>query len=102
MSGYMVGVEYIDDGRAVGACCECEVSERSQGWLCSLCIWGLGIGVCVCTEGDMSVYMGGVEYIDEGLAVGACCECEVSEGSQGWLCSTCIWGLWVVYVRRFV
>ena len=44
MSGYMVGVEYIDEGLAVGACCECEVSERSQGWLCSLCIWGLGIG----------------------------------------------------------
>jgi hypothetical protein len=35
--------------------------------------WGLGVGVCVCREGCMSVYIGGVEYIDEGRSVGACC-----------------------------
>jgi hypothetical protein len=62
----------------------------------------LGIVGCVCREGCMSVYMGGVEYIDEGRAGDGCSESEVSKGSQGWLCSTCIWGLWVVYVRRFV
>jgi hypothetical protein len=50
----------------------------------------LGIGVCVCREGDMSVYMGGVEYIDEGLAVGACCECEVSEHRGGF--GVCVFG----------
>jgi hypothetical protein len=46
--------------------------------------------------------MVGVEYIDEGRAGDGCSESEVSEGSQGWLWSICIWGLWVVYVEMFV
>jgi hypothetical protein len=43
----------------------------------------LGIVGCVCREGCMSGYMVGVEYIDEGLAVGAFCEGEMSEHRGG-------------------
>ena len=63
----------------------------------------LGIVGCVCREGCMSVYLGGVEYIDDRRAGDGCSESELSEHRCG--CAVSVFGdcgLGVVYVGRVV